>query len=119
MVDYPGSDKRNSPRGKAAVVEYSCEGKSSQKILCFPRDISTTGISIITNEKVKKGVIFELAIYLPNYNIPIRAKAKIVWVRDSIFKSPTKKHYDLGLVFTEIDESDRQKITTYTSAIIS
>ena len=117
--NYPGSDRRKAPRGKAAVVEYSYEGKSLQKILCFPRNISTRGISIITNEEANQGTIFELTIYLPIYSLPIQAKAKVVWVKDSIFKSPTRKHYDSGLVFTEIDEADRQKIATYTSAIIS
>lgn len=110
---YAGIERRRYPRLRAAVIEYSFLDKESIQEAAFTRDVGAGGISIIVNEKIETATTLLLKIYLPEYNDPLRAKGKVVWRQESIFKLPKTTRYDIGIEFLEISEEDKQKISEY------
>lgn len=107
-------DKRNFPRLSASVeVEYILlEGVSDGK-QTFTRNISAGGICLIVYEKIEPGSILSLKLYLPDVKKTIQAQGKVVWSSHFTIGSDQRDRYDLGIEFTEIDDSVRDEISKY------
>ena len=112
---WDGQERRRFPRFPSSLVEYFPieEGITSIKT-SFTENICPVGISLLVDEEIKINTLLSLKIYLPGSKDVIEAKGRVVWTRLSSFLSREKrKHYDLGIEFVEIDESDRKRIWQY------
>lgn len=107
--DYNGKERRRFPRENIAVVEYAREDSGAQKSLCFPRNISMGGISIIVSEDLALNTILKLTLYLPKSDRPVEVKGRIRW-KGEILKLPHRKHWMLGIEFIEISEDFQRKL---------
>jgi len=111
---YGGPERRRYPRLPGTLVEYFPIGEIAAKKTSFTENISPVGVRLLVDEEIKINALLSLKIYLPGSKDAIEAKGRIVWTRLSSFLSRGKrKHYDLGMEFVEIDESDREKIWQY------
>ncbi len=105
---YTGKERRQFPRESIVVVEYALPGTDA-KLLCFPRNISLGGVSIIVNEEIALNTVLNLFIYVPNKDAPVEIKGKVRWINDT-FTLPHKKHWILGIEFIEVDDATRKKL---------
>jgi len=111
---WNGRERRRFPRLPGASVEYSILEENTPIKTTFTENISPVGVRLLVDEEIKINALLSLKIYLPGSKDAIEAKGRIVWTRLSSFLSRGKrKHYDLGMEFVEIDESDREKIWQY------
>jgi len=107
-------DKRNFPRLVASVgVEYTLLKDASDKKKTYTKNISAGGICLIVYEKIEPGSILAWKLRLPDVKRAIEAQGKVVWMSHFIIGSDQRDRYDLGIEFTEIAESARQKIFQY------
>ena len=111
---YDGQERRKYPRIPGAFVEYCPTGEISSRRTSFTEDISPAGIRILVDEEVKINTVLSLKIFLPASKEGIEAEGRVVWARSSSFLTvEKKKHYDVGVEFTKIDENDRRRIWEY------
>lgn len=108
------SDKRISRRVRCSVAEYAFLDKSSEKRSAFVKDLSQTGICLVTHEPIEPGTLLSLYIYLPYYNIPLSMTAVVVWSSLSLyFISSQRHHFDLGIEFKAISSHDKRLLIDY------
>lgn len=107
-------DKRNFPRLSAAVeVEYTLLKDVPGEKKTYTKNISAGGICLIVYEKMEPGSILSLKVHLPDVQRPIEIRGKVVWMSHFTIGSDQRDRYDLGIEFTEVAESVRQKISQY------
>ena len=70
------------------------------------RDISPEGIFLATNEAFPVGTILNLKVHTPTTLEPINLEAKVL----RIAKDENLRVIGMGLVFTEIKESDKKEL---------
>lgn len=119
MANHTGAERRRFPRlAVSLIVDYSVS-KTASIARAQTRDISAGGICLVVYEDIKAGTVLELKIYLPDNASPIAAKGKVIWKTEFSFSSDSKSRFDMGIEFSEIGESDRQKISLYISSLSS
>ncbi len=105
---YNGPERRERARADEEIpVLYEESGEIKGSVT---KNISAAGLSFETEVFVQPSSILEVQINKPidtglNAVLPIHAKAKTVWIR----QSETGK-YRLGLEFIDINEQDRDEI---------
>lgn len=108
--NYTGKERRRFPRESIVVVEYVPQGREEAKKLCFPRNISMGGLSIIVNEDLQLNTVLNLTLYLPKTNTPVEISGTIRWKND-ILHTPYKNHWILGIEFAGISEELQRKLS--------
>ncbi|NQS99516.1 MAG: PilZ domain-containing protein [Candidatus Omnitrophica bacterium] len=114
-------ERRHFPRLVAAVdVEYKVlpEGARPQTET-VTKNIGAGGICLIVYEKVEVGRILNLKLHLPDTNLVVQAKGKVLWSSYFTMERDARDRYDLGIEFTEISESDQQKLSLYIFKLIN
>ncbi|MCK4912630.1 MAG: PilZ domain-containing protein [Candidatus Omnitrophica bacterium] len=108
-MSWDGKERRKFVR-----VKYPCEiiiHKPQKHIIStHAENISTKGISLIIEEKIKLSSIIDLDLY-GIAEEPIVCKGKIIWVlekKDSSIKNSIR--YNTGIRFFKIKEKDVNKI---------
>jgi len=82
--------------------------------LTLSKNIGVGGICLIVYEKLIKGQLLELDIYLPKTNVPVKAIGRVSWVNEFIIGDPIKgKRYDVGIQFVEIKKNNLSKVNKY------
>ena len=114
---YKDSDRRESPRAdNAVVVDYCIEGSPGMRS-SFMKNISLIGICIVANDDIEVGTDLSLEIYLPGDDEPVLAKGRVIWAQESSFlRSRSKKHYDLGIEFFDLDDWYNERIIEHISS---
>ena len=114
---YSGRERREYPRIKSAFVNYSSIGEATVKeTSSLTENVSAKGICIFISKVIKLNTLLSLKIYLPDGKGAVKAKGKVVWIRESPFlRVAGSKHHDVGIEFVEIDENDRERINEYAS----
>lgn len=91
-------------------VSYKVGGaKESSEGLC--RDINTMGMRLSLNEELGKGAVLEMKIDIPGEKAPISVRGEIAWHEE--VKEEGKKYFEAGLYFTNIKDSDKERISTF------
>ena len=112
--DYEGAERRRVQRIKGIVVEFTISGSKDAPQGAFLRDMSLKGLSISVVEKFKVGTVVNLSIYLTDIPEPATVEAEVRWVRISeYFKEAKREHYDVGLMFTVVEDKDFKALETY------
>lgn len=83
------------------------------------KDISEGGICLIIEEKLQIGDRLQLEIGLPSKK-NITAVGKVAWVSEyGVIYDNHKRNYDTGVEFMEIEETDRQEISTFVFGVMN
>ena len=108
-------ERRRFPRLNVSVdIEYSILKKESlHGNESITKNISAGGICLIVYEDVKVGSLLDLKINISEINYSINVKGKVIWSSSFSIGSDQRDRYDLGIEFTDINETDRQKISQY------
>ena len=110
-----GIERRKFPRlNTSADVEYIVLGKSSLgEKRTVTKNISAGGICLIVYEKVETGTVLDLRICLKDINTTIEARGRVEWSSYFTMDPDSRPRYDIGIVFIDIKESDRQQVSKY------
>ena len=115
---YHGPEQRKFPRYRLAD-ELACYLIQMEEISGRAVDISAGGLCVATPESFEDDSYLLVHVTLPGDSQEIEARGRVVWCkrRESL---PNSMGYDLryrvGIEFTEIDETSRQRISKFVSA---
>ena len=95
-------ERRCYPRKELqASIDYSSEKKAKAK------DISIGGICITTNHQISEGTVLFLVIPLKDKGI-IKAIGEVLWS-----EKISNAHYETGIEFFSLNDSSKNKISSY------
>jgi len=73
-------------------------------------DISTHGLGILMKEKIEKGSIILIEIWVNKYSAPIRARARVMWTRMAEQNGDSDRpEYHTGLKFIKFSDPSQEK----------
>jgi Tfp pilus assembly protein PilZ len=111
-------ERRSFPRLHFSV-EVVCQ-KLDINVSQFPvlnshsKNISASGIRIVTKERFESGNNLGMNFFLPDYDEPIYAIGKVVWTKEIKSSDPSSGvAFDAGVRFLKIKAEDRDKINQY------
>lgn len=85
-------------------VEVDYKGRAMAR----SRNISKEGICLVSEDRPEEGKILNLSFFLPPEKEPIKAYARVMWIKDA------GEHYcEFGLKFWEIEEEDEKRLNAY------
>ncbi len=116
MADDKQIERRRFPRHCAVVADYRLINAGEPIKACQVKDISAVGICIIIYENIDPGMRIEIKVYLPGNPFPIIAKGGVVWVKEYKIESESRRRFNAGIEFIDVDKMDRQKIEHYIAA---
>jgi len=85
-------------------VEVNCGATGS----AYSKNISTTGMAIISDYPMEMGKYIQLKFFLPGDQTPISAYGKVA--RSKLISD---NFYENGLSFWEIDDQDKEKLIAF------
>ncbi len=94
-------------------VRYKVLERSWVEDKTLSRNITSEGIQLAVSEKLVKGNMLELEIYLPGEAKPISATGAVVWVREA--PEDWRSDFDAGVRIIKMAPSDKDKILRYIS----
>lgn len=113
------TEKRRFPRLATSVdVEYKILKDKTLSKETVTKNIGAGGICLIAYEKVEVGSLLSLELRLPEGHSAIEAKGRVVWSSYFTIEGDRRDRYDLGIEFTQLSESDRQKLSQYVFKLI-
>lgn len=125
------AEEKNSPNYDALIekrrflrlavsvdVEYSILEEEALPKESVTKNIGAGGICLIVYKKVDVGSLLSLELRLPEHYSVIEAKGRVVWSSSFRIEGDRRDRYDLGIEFTQISESDRQKLSQYVFKLI-
>lgn len=114
FIEGISPERRQFPRLVTTVdIGYSILDKKQTEEKTVAKNIGAGGICLIVYEKIAIGTLLDLRLHLGDINSTVKAKGKVIWSSYFTVGSDERERYDLGIEFTEIAESDRQKISQY------
>ena len=81
--------------------------------LSLSKDISESGIRIVTKERFELGTSLAVDIYAPDRKTPIRTLSTVVWTKKRAFRSG----YDTGIRFIKVEKGGREDLSFYLSSL--
>ena len=102
---WDGEERRSHERfNEDLEVEYSVENRPHLKN-GRTVDLSKGGMKLLLDEKLPKGAILDLKMYIPENRRTIEVEAEVVWTNDADEKdSSGKRFFFSGLKFITIKE---------------
>ena len=102
---WDGEERRSHKRfNKDLEVEYSVKKRPHLKN-GRTVDLSKGGMKLLLDEKLPKGAIMGLKVYIPEKRRTIEVEAEVVWTNDADKKDPSgKRFFFSGLKFIAIKE---------------
>lgn len=94
-------------------VKYKVLERSWVEDKTLSRNITSEGIQLAVSERLVKGNMLKMEIYLPGEAKPILATGAIVWVREA--PEDWRSDFDAGVRITRMVSSDRDKLLRYIS----
>lgn len=108
-----GEERREMLRTDiTAEVIYNILGEPEAKHKCRSNDISGSGIRLIIDEKLAKGVILEMEINIPELE-PIFTRGEVVWVGEISLREDDKGPFAAGVRFIDIEPADQKRLLEY------
>ena len=113
---WKGEDRRSHTRFKKGLeVEYGVEKRPHLKN-GLTVDLSKGGLKLLLDEKLSKGEILDIKIFVPEKNRAIEVEAQIVWTLDADVKDPSgKRFFHSGVKFTAVREPSGAHLSQYLS----
>ncbi len=123
---YKGKEKRKFIRVSIPFsIRYQKKNKNSGKdeplaglvkdVMCLSlsKDISESGIRIVTKERFEPGTSLTVDIYAPDRKTPIRTLSTVAWTKKRAFRSG----YDTGICFIKVEKGGRKDLSFYLSSL--
>lgn len=98
--------ERRKHQRKKPNCSMIIEAYNDQKIAVDAIDISEGGLKISSKEKLVVNSEYDFVIYFEDSRIPIRAKSRIVWLREDT----ELKGFQAGIQFLNITQKDLDRI---------
>ena len=89
----------------ALKVAYIAQKEPKAEKIGSTRDISATGMQLLTSDKLEQGDKVELKVFVPDALNPAHMKCTVVWSRES--DSVKNYHYSSGIDFVKIEEDNK------------
>jgi len=111
---WDGKERRLHKRfNKDLEVEYSVEKRHRLKN-GMTVDLSRGGMKLLLDEKLPKGAILGLKVYIPEKKRTIELEADVVWTNDADKKDPSgKRFFSSGVKFIAIKEPAGVHLSEY------
>ena len=103
--------EKDSFRERAPRLPLDVQVNSSHFGFAQSKNISTTGIALLTEKPLKAGDFLQLVFYLPESSREISAYGKVVWASEV-----SESYFESGIQFWEIEEEDQLAIERYFSS---
>ena len=102
---WDGEERRSHKRfNRDLEVEYSVE-KGPHLKNGMTVNLSKGGMKLLLDEKLPKGAMLGLKVYIPEKRRTIEAEAEVVWTNDADKKDPSgKRFFFSGLKFIAVKE---------------
>jgi len=121
MEEYwKGMERRKAIRiDTSFIVRYTVEEKPNAKLNCRTKDISSGGMGLLVNEKLKGGTMLLLEFLLPDGQILIKAEGKVAWSSGEFNERNElgKRIFHMGIEFINIKPEDKEKLVFYIDKI--
>ena len=83
LNNWDDRDQRNQPRAPCSIItEYTVDNRSYKDTM---KNISPGGAFIANRAMFPVGQEISQSFFVPNFEIPIRSKSKIIWVGSNGF----------------------------------
>lgn len=106
---HPSAYKRRSFQRYLDRVRVACQYQDL-RWECQSKDISASGLRLISKEKLSKGEVLSLTIYLSQDSRPVYAQGVVAWV--DYFASEQEGVYYAGVKFTKIEAADKIRLVS-------
>jgi hypothetical protein len=115
---WDGEERRSHERfNKDLEVEYSVEKKPHLKN-GRTVDLSKLGMKLLLDEKLPKGALLDLKVYIPEKRQVIEVEAEVVWTSDADTKDPSgKRFFFSGMKFIAVKEPAGVHLSEYLSSL--
>lgn len=110
MADARPSENRRSPRRSLKVEFTGSEGDGAGELLWEGADLSAEGTFLVSDLLLEVDETTSLEFRLPGRDRPIRAEARVIWVR----RFPDEgEQAGMGLKFVGMSDEDRRALTEF------
>jgi c-di-GMP-binding flagellar brake protein YcgR len=77
-------------------------------------NISEGGMKLLMDEKLPKGAIIDMKMYLPDKNEVVEVEGEVIWTSDADVKDASgKRYFHSGIKFMAVRESSQTRLTEY------
>lgn len=114
-------DRRRCQRFETTLdVKYKLLKSSRSNPTTSSKNISESGIGILTYEIIPKDSLVEIEIAVPTQKEPLRIKGKVAWCEGcegaGRFDKEGKRVFLIGVEFFETDKDQRSELVNYINA---
>lgn len=114
LIAKSSFERRICPRRKVSIpLTYKYNG---QPYRAYTKDISKSGIFLITDESLNVGENIIFDITLPNINFPLRINGKVVRINKFSYRDNICLPTGLGICFEAISETQARQIQGFIDA---
>jgi len=113
---WDGNERRLAFRVNASfVVRYHIERKPSIRLNGYTKDVSSSGMRLVTNEKLSNGTLLLIEFDLPDLKSPISADGKVIWGEGKIDERDKmqRRIFQTGIQFVNMKPEDKNKLVSY------
>ena len=102
-------------RADAVVkVEFSKVAEPECKGMGYSKNMSQTGLNILTDKSIEKGDWIDLTVHIADPGGPVKAKGVVVWQSECSFVPESKrKYYSMGVQIIEMSSEDAIRESDY------
>lgn len=104
-------DKRDYARFNASITPLSCaKGEECQNISVMIKDVSGSGVGILTNERLSCGDKVNLELRIPKDDIPLFVTGEVAWV---VRHENVDNVYNAGVRWVKLNRIDKNRLIHY------
>lgn len=112
---WDGFNKRKFAR-LHLTCDVSIQPVGKQKILtASTEDVGMGGVSVLLSEPMERFDRCKISLELKDGEPPVQCTGRSVWVIPSQDRKSSKKNFDTGLEFLDMDEFSRKRLQAFLS----
>ena len=99
-----GTERRNNLRSPTQLIAIVKNKKTGKVNRWLTKNLSPTGVCLVTEEWVERGTKLEIELALPDFAVPCVMPAEVVWVmtKGASQQSSGSTQTELGVVFFDL-----------------
>ena len=117
---WDGQERRQATRvGTNFTVKYTLSKKQNVILKAQTKDLSSSGMRLLINEKLDKGTLLSLEFDIPDTPVVVKAEGRVVWESGDFADRDEegKRVFQAGVQFTQMSENDRNCLSDYVTKI--
>jgi len=118
---WNGLERRQAVRIDTQLnVKYMLVKKKERSLEGLTKDISSSGMRLIANEKFEKGANLIIEFDIPNRRHKLKCEGKVVWSHGDYDDRDEdgRRIFQTGISFSEVSKYDRSKLNEYVNSLI-